>query len=145
VAPTTAAGIISMADQYVAIEAQMGLNARVEIEMEHTLPDRDWTEFVQLLAELEAANKYVGLTKFVDDWMAQNPVFGDSYAKRRTYLEDAEAESIAVVYPVATTLEGAARQVMAVRLNREHPVVAAALDVGEEIDDSPSTEGSDGL
>jgi uncharacterized protein (TIGR00288 family) len=57
VAPTTASGIISMADQYVAIEARMGLTPRGEIEMEHTLPDRDWTEFVQLLASMEAANK----------------------------------------------------------------------------------------
>jgi uncharacterized protein (TIGR00288 family) len=136
VAPTTASGIISVADQYVAIEARMGLNARVEIEMEHSPPDRDWTEFVQLLAELEAANKYVGLKKLVDEWMAERPLFGDSYANRRSYLEAAEGEAIAVVYPVAASLSGAARQVMAVRLNREHPVVAASLVVADEVDDS---------
>jgi hypothetical protein len=145
VAPTTASGIISMADQYIAIEARMGLNPRVEIEMEHTPPDRDWTEFVQLLAELEARNKYVGLKKFVEQWMAEHPVFGDSYSKRRGYLEAAEAESVAVVYPVATSLEGAARQVMAVRLNREHPVVTAALSLDQGLEDPGSADPADAL
>jgi hypothetical protein len=121
-----------MADQYIATEARMGLNARVEIEMEHAPPDRDWTEFMRLLAELEAANKYVGLRKLVDEWMAERPLFGDSRSIRRSYLEAAEGESIAIVSPVATNVSGADRQIMTVRLNREHPVVAAALVVGEE-------------
>lgn len=144
VAPTTASGIISMADRYVAIEARMGLTPRVEIEMEHTPPDRDWTEFVQLLAVLESANKYVGLKKFVDRWMAEHPLFGDSYPRRRAYLSDAEGESIVEVYPVSTTLEGTARQVMAVRLNREHPVVAAALIAEDEVDDAPPADSPAG-
>jgi hypothetical protein len=76
--------------------------------------------------------------------MAEHPLFGDSYLKRRGYLEDAERESIAVVYPVTTTPGGAARQVMGVRLNREHPVVAVALSLGRGTDepgsDDPATE-----
>lgn len=41
-APTTAAGIVSVADQFVALEARLALRARDEVEMEHPLPDRDW-------------------------------------------------------------------------------------------------------
>jgi uncharacterized protein (TIGR00288 family) len=133
-APNTAAGIVSVADQFVAIEARMGLQPRDEVEMEHSLPDRDWTVFVELLAGLESTNKYVGVRKFLDEWMASDPHrFGESRSDRRGYLRDAENERIVGIYQVSVVLAGGRdRQVAAVRLNRDHPVVTAALGMVAE-------------
>lgn len=108
---------------------------------------RDWGSFVELLQRLEEANRYVGLTRLLDEWMAGEPErYGESRSDRRSYLRAAEKEGVVGLYQLPANLAGGrSRQVSAVKLNRDHPVVATSLGRSRDAGDLEGVASSQKL
>lgn len=151
-APTTAAGLISAADRFIALESQFRLTPKSADLAERMLPTRDWAPLIRLLADLEGTNRYLGINRLVTEWMAQDEaLYGESVADRRKYLDGAKEDGVVVAYqaPIMMT-NGKQRVVWCLRLGRQHPVVMATLallhpDDGSEDDLKPESVPSDGV
>lgn len=136
-APTTAAGLVSAADRFIALESQFRLSPKSADLAERMLPTRDWAPLIRLLAELESKNRYLGINRMVKEWMSQDAaLYGETVSDRRKYLDGAKDEGIVVAYqaPMMMT-SGKQRVVWCLRLGRQHPVVAATLALLRPEDD----------